>query len=368
MLNEASAPRIAYLLPTGRCNLSCAGCYATLESWGRHTRKGELDLERYREVIAELVGMGVRVFDICGGEPFLYPQLEDLCRAVRAHPGTEVWLVTNGTRTSPAKLERLVECVDRFVVSLDASTPAEHDALRGRRGAFHAALGTVRAALRAGFPEVCVNQLVQSQNRGSVAAMLELCRAEGVHRLALLSYRDVSENASTPEAIPLLTSQRALWDEVAAFLGQYGAPARVDIVAPAFLHPETSAFKRSLSPSVRSRITLHHPHLRGLSPFRDTLVVKPLGTLTGDTAMINDDLFEIGTVWGGTRAVWAEGARAWRETLEARQQALRAAGPCATCSRWNVCRGGCPAAAKRQSGSIAHHDSSCDAFRSAGCF
>src|ERR1051325_10615637 len=98
---------IAYLLPTGRCNLKCEGCYATLEHAGRHSAKGELSLDEYRQVVDELVGVGVRIFDISGGEATLYPHLVSLCQAIRSHAGTRIWLVTNGTLGRPGMLEAL---------------------------------------------------------------------------------------------------------------------------------------------------------------------------------------------------------------------------------------------------------------------
>ncbi|HSK41287.1 MAG TPA: radical SAM protein [Arenibaculum sp.] len=215
MRNDESGPRIAYLLPTGRCNLHCQGCYATLEHWGRHTRKGELSLEDYRRVIAELVDMNVRVFDISGGEPLLYRHLVEVCEAIRSHEGTRIWLVNNGTKLDAAKLERLSGLVERLVVSLDAPYADLHDELRGRKGTFDLALSTLRAARALPFPEVAVNMLVCRPNADSVGDMLALCRREEFDRLSLLSYRDVSENGVMPDMIPDFDALKRGWETAA---------------------------------------------------------------------------------------------------------------------------------------------------------
>ncbi|HSK41288.1 MAG TPA: SPASM domain-containing protein [Arenibaculum sp.] len=139
-------------------------------------------------------------------------------------------------------------------------------------------------------------------------------------------------------------------------------------MAPSFLYPEASEFRRRLPREIQRRLTFHHPHLRGYTAFKETIVVKPFGVLSGDTAMINTDHFDIGSVGEGVRAVWDTQAPAWRERLAERERRLRQEGPCADCSRWHTCRGGCPAAAFHQTGDVGHHDASCTQFRRTGLF
>jgi radical SAM protein with 4Fe4S-binding SPASM domain len=155
---------------------------------------------------------------------------------------------------------------------------------------------------------------------------------------------------------------------VADFLLESDHPRFVDLVAPAFLHPEARAFLRSLPRALKGRLAFHHVHLRGVSAFRESIVIKPHGQLTGDTAMSNFDEFDIGSARLGVGHVWESMAPAWRERLAAREARLRAEGPCGNCPRWNVCRGGCPAAALHQWGEVERYDRTCDRFRAAGHF
>jgi radical SAM protein with 4Fe4S-binding SPASM domain len=365
---NVAGPTTAYLLPTGRCNLDCAGCYATLEQAGRHTKRGELTPDEYRAVIAELYGMGVRTFDISGGEPLLYPNLVGLCEEIRRHEGTRIWLVSNGTRFAGDQLRRLAPLVQRLVISLDAPEAALHDEMRGRAGTFSKALSTLRSARKLPFPEVAVNQLVCEKNAHTVAPMLALCSAEGIDRLSLLTYRDVSENGTSPEQVPPLEAQQRTWAAVAAHVAAHERPTSIDLVVPSFLRPEATAFRDSLGAEGRKRVTTFFPHLRGITAYRATVVVKPMGVLTGDTAMANDAHFDLGHVREGVGGLWAEKGAYWRQRLAEREALLRADGPCRACPRWHVCRGGCPAAARHQWGDELRHDRTCDAFRAAGVF
>jgi radical SAM protein with 4Fe4S-binding SPASM domain len=353
----------AYLLPTGRCNLDCEGCYATLQYAGRTSKTGELSLEEYRRVIDELVAIGVRTFDISGGEPLLYPHLVELCQAIRAHDGTKIMLVSNGTRFRNDSLARLAVLVHRLSISFDGPHAALHDEIRGKRGAFARALEALRRARALRFEDLAVNYLVCPKNVEHVGAMMDMCAAERLDRLALLTYRDVSENGVMPTHVPALHALQAAWEQAASGLARAEYPRNLELVVPAFLQPEARAFFARQPPALRARLTLHYPHLGGKTAFRTTLVVKPHGWVTGDTAMANDAHFDLGHVREGVAAVWNTGATAWRRRLAEREAHLRAHAPCRDCSRWRLCRGGCPAAARHQWGDDFHHDRTCDAFR-----
>ena len=365
---SAHGPSFAYLFPTGRCNLLCGGCYATLKQFGRKSRLGELTIGEYRRVIEELLEMGVRTFDISGGEPLLYPHLAEICEAIRAHPDARIWLVTNGTLGTPEKLAKLVPWVERIVFSLDAPQAALHDRLRGIDGAFEKTLAALRTARTLPFPEIGINFILCRANLESAGDMLRLASAERVDRLALLTFRDVSENGVMFDQIPTLAGLQGAWQAVADALIASPWPRTADLVAPAFLFPEMSAFRRSLPAAIRPRIVGHHPHLRGHSAYRETIVVKPFGTLSGDTAMINSRLFDVGSVRQGVARVWQDEAPRWRERLGERERQLREREPCGNCPRWHFCRGGCPAAAYHQWTDMAGYDRSCDPFREQGDF
>jgi radical SAM protein with 4Fe4S-binding SPASM domain len=258
--------------------------------------------------------------------------------------------------------------VERLVVSLDAPYADLHDSMRGHPGAFDLSLTMLRRARRLPFAEVAVNQLLTAGNAHSVADMLRLCRDEEIDRLALLSFRDVSENGLMADLVPDLSTLQDCWRGVAEFMLEASYPRFIDLVAPSFLHPEARTFLRMLPRALRGRLSFHHTHLRGVTAFRESIVIKPHGQLTGDTAMSNFDEFDMGSARLGVSHVWGNMAPAWRERLTAREARLRAQEPCSDCPRWNVCRGGCPAAALHQWGEVERHDRTCDRFRAAGHF
>ncbi len=84
-------PPFLVLSITGRCNLSCSGCYASVSGIRNH---GSLKQEQWRKVIEEACDLGVFGFVIAGGEPFLFPGLLEMCAKYK----DRLFLIfTNGT-------------------------------------------------------------------------------------------------------------------------------------------------------------------------------------------------------------------------------------------------------------------------------
>ncbi len=94
-------PPFAIYSITGRCNLTCAGCYANLLH--RHDRP-EMTEAKTAAILAEAEKLGVSVMLIAGGEPFLRP---DLLSQLEQRRGILFLLFTNGSLLDPARIARL---------------------------------------------------------------------------------------------------------------------------------------------------------------------------------------------------------------------------------------------------------------------
>jgi AdoMet-dependent heme synthase len=101
---------------TYECNLSCAGCCAL--------KNAVVDIEKSIEVIKSRAQEIEWVY-ITGGEPFLIPNLIDVCDNLKLY-GFKVGVTTNGTLFRP----NIADHVDRIGISLDG-TKEYHDAYRG---------------------------------------------------------------------------------------------------------------------------------------------------------------------------------------------------------------------------------------------
>jgi MoaA/NifB/PqqE/SkfB family radical SAM enzyme len=132
-----------------RCNLRCGHCFATvLASPGRAV----LAAEDYRRLAREAMAEGAVNFSFQGGEPTI--DLDQLLAVIACFsPGRNlISVTTNATLLDEEKVLRLRRAgVDILTISLDSGIAAEHDAFRGRAGAFDRVMAVLDAAARHGL-------------------------------------------------------------------------------------------------------------------------------------------------------------------------------------------------------------------------
>jgi MoaA/NifB/PqqE/SkfB family radical SAM enzyme len=116
-------PLVLLISPTMRCNLACEGCYAAQYSPAADMSRGLL-----QSVIDQANEIGIYIFTILGGEPFLR---EDLLDLGAANPDSFFQVFTNGTLLTDAHVERLAEIGNMAVV---LSIEGDRQATDERRG------------------------------------------------------------------------------------------------------------------------------------------------------------------------------------------------------------------------------------------
>jgi MoaA/NifB/PqqE/SkfB family radical SAM enzyme len=135
---------------TDRCDLACAHCF-------RHVvppnSPGARDLDPLilRKIVAQAPELGIGIISFTGGEPMLHPRFLELVDIV-VDGGMKYHFLSNGLGL-PDLIPRLIEReqrraqLRRVCVSLEGSTEATHDRIRGR-GTFRRTLAGI-AVLRA---------------------------------------------------------------------------------------------------------------------------------------------------------------------------------------------------------------------------
>ena len=137
-------PLVLMLEPLHACNLTCTGC-------GRIREYAET--VRRRLSIGQCLGAvdqcGAPIVSICGGEPLIYPAIEELAQEIlrrRKH----IYLCTNGLLLEE-KIGGFPRDGRMFVnVHLDGME-STHDRLVERKGVFSRAVAGITAAKAAGF-------------------------------------------------------------------------------------------------------------------------------------------------------------------------------------------------------------------------
>lgn len=161
------------------CNLNCVHCSSM--KLNKENLK-PLSLAEYKRLAEDFKRMGIVQIDFTGGEPTIYPHLEELV-AIFNPASTYVSISTNGI--GPLTREKLLRYrkagVDSLMVSVDSIDPDEHDAFRQKRGALSETLGTVGLAKKLGFSVfVCI--VIHHRNLYSkkLDALLAFTRKNGI--------------------------------------------------------------------------------------------------------------------------------------------------------------------------------------------
>lgn len=153
------------------CNLECAHCYCSSSPRASQGMPTEFVLD----VVRQAAELGVVHFDVTGGEPLVRRDIMEILRAI-SERGMIPGLYTNGTLVTAEKAEQIFAAGVRWAqVSLDARTPALHDELRGKPGAFDRAVNGIRALKAAGV-RVRVAVCLSTRNVHEVDEMVAFFR------------------------------------------------------------------------------------------------------------------------------------------------------------------------------------------------
>jgi MoaA/NifB/PqqE/SkfB family radical SAM enzyme len=135
-------PLVLLISPTMRCNLRCEGCYAA-----GYSSAADMPRELFQSVIDQANELGIFIFTVLGGEPFLW---RDLLDVGAANPDSYFQVFTNGTMLKDAAVSRMAEIGNVApVLSIEGGREAT-DARRGA-GVFDEILETMRKLGAAGI-------------------------------------------------------------------------------------------------------------------------------------------------------------------------------------------------------------------------
>lgn len=126
------------------CNHKCVFCMQgesgiDQKRWVK-LEKLKLELSYYAEK------KGIRVLGLLGGEPSLYPWLEDALDHARALGYREITLNTNGFRLGDWDFAKMAaeKGIRRYCISLHSEIPAVEDFLSGQKGSFIRKMRAIR--------------------------------------------------------------------------------------------------------------------------------------------------------------------------------------------------------------------------------
>ncbi|MBR4504962.1 MAG: viperin family antiviral radical SAM protein [Candidatus Methanomethylophilaceae archaeon] len=132
-MNSESVPcrkfRSANIHVYGRCNYRCEHCF------DRCLTKNYMRPDDWADVLSFLKGCGVEKINLAGGEPLMYPFLDQMCYLIKGM-GFKLSIVSNGSLITDDWLSRMEGVVDWIGLSID-SVDEEDEMLIGRGSGGH---------------------------------------------------------------------------------------------------------------------------------------------------------------------------------------------------------------------------------------
>jgi len=168
--HEGPVPRVIAWESTQACNLACRHCRADAQL---EPAPDELTTSEVMQLIDQIAALSKPIFVISGGEPLMREDVFDIA-SYATERGLRTAISPNGTLITPEVVERMTDAgIKRVSVSIDGSSAARHDAIRGVDGAFDGAVRGVEHCRRGGLP-FQINTTVMRQTVDDLEALHDL--------------------------------------------------------------------------------------------------------------------------------------------------------------------------------------------------
>ncbi|MDO9445522.1 MAG: GTP 3',8-cyclase MoaA [Dehalococcoidia bacterium] len=200
---------------TDRCNFRCRYCMPR-EVFGPDfaflPRTEILAFEEIERLARLFAARGVRKFRLTGGEPTLRADLPVLVRMLKAIPGSEVAMTTNGTLLKSQAAALAAAGLDRVTVSLDSLDDATFRAMNDMDFPVALVLEGIEAAVAAGLGPVKVNAVVRKGVNDHTTLDLARHFRGTPHTLRFIEFMDVgnSNGWKMDEVLPAADLARAI--------------------------------------------------------------------------------------------------------------------------------------------------------------
>lgn len=309
---------------TLRCDLACRHCGSRA---GRE-RPDELTTGEALDLVAQMAELGVKEVTVIGGEAYLRDDWTEIIRAVRA-AGMTATMTTGGRGLDPARARAAKAAgLESVSVSVDGLA-ATHDALRGVKGSFDAAMEAI-GNLRAAGIAVAANSQFARPNLREMPELFERLIAAGIHSWQVQLTVAMGRAADEPslllepyqvlEVLPMLARLKARADQ-----------AKVRIWPGnniGYFGPYESLLKG----------TMPRGHMSSCGAGRSTLGIEANGDIKGCPSLPTADYVGGNIREQRLRDVW-ERAAPLRFTRDRTVEDLW--GHCRSCYYADTCRAGC---------------------------
>lgn len=330
-------PVIAHLAITHACNMNCKYCSVK----DMHSKiKNGLSTEEYKKIIDKLVDIGAFQIGLTGGEPTTRKDLVELTRYI-ASKNVACNLTTNGFNVPEKLIIELKEAgLTQVQISLDSYKKEVHEKYR-TEGSFDKAIETAKLFKKHGFI-VGVDTVVTNDNLNDLEEFMDFLEENGFDGLTIIKLKQGHLDLETfKKQVPDYDKYAEVIDKVCRRNGNLEVTIDCSSVAN---------LCKTLTLEEQNKI-----HSAGCPAGHSLISIAPNGDMFPCAALTNEK-YKIGNILtDDLEKVWNESPllknlRGIKNKIE---------GKCKTCSKLDVCRGGCRGIADSLSGKQYQSDANC---------
>ncbi len=307
----------------GKCLMNCMHCSSSCSA----ENKDILSLDEITALIEESKELGVRIFEVSGGEPLLHPDLDQIVKEASKH--FEVRLYTSGYTGSSngVSKERFSELksegVHKVVFNMQGSTAQTHQKLSKTFGSFNSLINSIRNAKEAGLP-VSVHFVPTKFNYKELRDTAELCSNLGVEELAVLRFVSQGRGELNRDSLELTQGEfEELLNDVVKLKKEYKNRLRIRTGCPMNF---CSLIDRDIS-------TVH------CKAGRETILIGYDGRITPCPAFKNTPEFIAGNIRNASLSELLRDNAVL--TMLSEYDHNRISGECSSCEDIDYCKGRC---------------------------
>jgi len=158
------------------CNLNCPWCYA-----GKACSKSSfMDYSTAVKLVDLLSDIGVKTITLIGGEPTLYPQLEQLLKYINSKNITAT-IVTNGLLLADQDyVERIVQCgANSFSLSIKGYSDDEYRVISNGKQNIQSVFKAIKNISSYSGVNLKISYVLMQDNISDFVKMIEKCKENG---------------------------------------------------------------------------------------------------------------------------------------------------------------------------------------------
>ena len=358
MRKPFSAPALADISLTNRCNLKCEYCYAS--AGDENNKIKEMSLENYKAIFDELDEINVHRISLSGGEPFVRNDFFEILEEAGKHKFAII-INTNGTLITEEIANKLRDCrFDRICVTIDGSCSNVHDSIRGK-GSFVKAIQGVKMLQKYRLP-VSTLFTLNEKNIDDLINTIRLNESLGINYMSVMV---MCPTGRASDGKLLLTKEK--WYPIFLRLSDMKRKGEIKLNFKIVPPNESAVFWLFYFPLKHyNRLDLlkiwnQDDNTNAISEVSCQAGVKSIsilcnGDIYGCDLMVGIDEFRAGNVLQNSILDIWNNSKTFNILRKINKQELK--GKCKDC-KYEWCGGGCRSAAFNLDGSIIGSDLSC---------